>query len=650
MSLPRSISFETDPRGGILQEWTCHGYLTALRALDLEIVSPERRFFAAAPADAGATTGGEISITCVEPVAERRSAWPSERSDADYAICILPHGRIPEHILASGILSRFDEVWVASAPLAAALACRLRIPVVQLLPVVNAGGYITSLRGSRTGEGRFTVAATLDLLELERNERPIAVLEAFKRAFERDDQAAMIIRCDGGEGCREGLERLRLEIGSYPVTVEAEPRGTEGALRLLSSADAYLSLGQLDETSIEIAHAMALGLPVVATGSPGNMEYMSPWNSFPVHVENGMTELSVHGSPLLLMPWEPSVEHAGRLLRYLYENREDAIVRGERARHDITTRHSVAAASTAIARRLETIAGIISSPKQPRAPLVPDAPVTRSADDLAERLQELETRMQEMAARDEELRRMLGDLRREPPAPARNPPTQRAEPVPPSRPFVPPPPVEQPRQQSTPQPPQNGAPPRETAPPAERQRDIPMPSRASEKPPADLPPIEPAPYEPDPLSAPPATAGQIDAATMVREARRAALSVTPFNSTLIVLSGGVDEYLQMEGRTAWHFPQTADGHYSDRLPDTATRAVNALEALRARGAHYLLIPASAFWWLSLFPGLDEHLEKNYRRIWEDGICIVYQLSDPTAAAPSGPEPSGKKWKIFNRRG
>ena len=137
---------------------------------------------------------------------------------------------------------------------------------------------------------------------------------------------------------------------------------------------------------------------------------------------------------------------------------------------------------------------------------------------------------------------------------------------------------------------------------------------------------------------------------MIREVRKAVLSVTPFNSVVIVVSGGENEYLQIEGRTAWHFPQQADGRHSGLLPDSASRAINALEALRTRGAHYVVFPASAFWWLSLFSNLEEHLERTGRRIWGDEQCIIYELADPAAATtPEASTPDQKKWgKLFKR--
>jgi hypothetical protein len=656
MTLPTHISFETDPRGGILQEWICQGYLTALRALDLEIVSPERRFLAAPPADADDGSEPRITITCVDPVAERRSAWSGERKEGEYVINILPHGRIPEHAVTSGIFSRFDELWVSSASLAAALSIRLPIPVIQILPVISAGGYVAGLRKNRAADDRFVIATALDLGELERSDRPITILEAFKRAFERNDEATMVVRCDGGEACRDGLERLRLEIGSYPITVETDPRGTEGALKMIAAADAYLSLDRLDESTIEIAHAMAVGLPVVATGSPANMAFMSPWNSFPVHAEQISPELALAGSPMLQAEWEPSIEHASRLLRYLYETREDRIARGERARHDISALHAVGIASAAIGRRLETIMAMIVSSRRRSQKQTGIAPTQQSMHDpVTERLGDLESRMADLAAREEELRQLLGDLRSQGispqrgyvPPPKSEPRTEaRPEPRPEERPAATP-------RATPPTPQQNGMPPAEPDQPKKHQADLPAPFRAAEPPPSHVPTSQPA-AEPEPLESErpelSAIGGQTETSMVVRESRKALMSVTPFNSTVIVVSGGNDDYLQLEGRTGWHFPQTADGRHSELLPDNATRAINALEALKNKGAHYLLFPSTSFWWLSLFPALGGHLDKNYRRIWGDEQCIIYEIADPGASAAAAPEqPTEKGWKMFKRR-
>ena len=61
-------------------------------------------------------------------------------------------------------------------------------------------------------------------------------------------------------------------------------------------------------------------------------------------------------------------------------------------------------------------------------------------------------------------------------------------------------------------------------------------------------------------------------------------------------------------RRGLHFPQTNDGVYAGYHPRDAAAAVRHLEELRRKGAEYLVLPATAFWWLEHYVGLNRHLD------------------------------------------
>ena len=64
----------------------------------------------------------------------------------------------------------------------------------------------------------------------------------------------------------------------------------------------------------------------------------------------------------------------------------------------------------------------------------------------------------------------------------------------------------------------------------------------------------------------------------------------PEDATVLVISRGDDEALELGGRRAWHFPQEADGTYAGSYPQDSDEAVAHLEELRDKGAQYLLVP------------------------------------------------------------
>jgi GT2 family glycosyltransferase len=109
----------------------------------------------------------------------------------------------------------------------------------------------------------------------------------------------------------------------------------------------------------------------------------------------------------------------------------------------------------------------------------------------------------------------------------------------------------------------------------------------------------------------------------LREIARAEL---PSGATVVVISKGDDELLDLGVRDAWHFPQDEHGGYAGHYPDSSATAIAQLEALRGRGAEYLLVPATASWWLDRYPEFGNHVRDNYALVVDDSeVCSIFSL-------------------------
>ncbi len=117
-----------------------------------------------------------------------------------------------------------------------------------------------------------------------------------------------------------------------------------------------------------------------------------------------------------------------------------------------------------------------------------------------------------------------------------------------------------------------------------------------------------------------------DPASSVLRIRAFARSTTPEGSTVLVVSRGDPDLVQLRGRQGWHFPQTSDGVYAGHHPATGDEAVDHLDELRKRGAEYLLIPCTAFWWLEHYEELRAHLATHSRLVaYEQDTCLIFAL-------------------------
>jgi GT2 family glycosyltransferase len=101
----------------------------------------------------------------------------------------------------------------------------------------------------------------------------------------------------------------------------------------------------------------------------------------------------------------------------------------------------------------------------------------------------------------------------------------------------------------------------------------------------------------------------------------------PKDATVLVVSRGDDEALELGGREAWHFPQEADGTYAGSYPQDSDEAVAHLEDLHGKGAQYLLVPSTSAWWLEHYEGFARHLRDRCRALAAREECALFALDD-----------------------
>jgi hypothetical protein len=105
----------------------------------------------------------------------------------------------------------------------------------------------------------------------------------------------------------------------------------------------------------------------------------------------------------------------------------------------------------------------------------------------------------------------------------------------------------------------------------------------------------------------------------------------PPRANVLVVSKGDHRLLELGGRSAGHFPQEPDGSYPGYHPADSAAAIGLLEELHRSGAEYLLLPATAAWWLRHYGELAGHLESRYRQIAnEPDTCVIFSLQEGAA--------------------
>jgi glycosyltransferase involved in cell wall biosynthesis len=245
----------------------------------------------------------------------------------------------------------FDEIWVGSAYMAEAVSRRSPIPVVSMPYVVDVPAHPDADK-ARFGLPieSFVFLFSFDYLSIFERKNPLAVVEAFKRAFPDAPSARLVLKSINGETDPANRQRLRAAAADDPRIVLLEGYLSKAEKTcLLASCDCYVSLHRAEGFGLGLAEAMALGKPVMATAWSGNLEFMTPANSFLVGYEPAPLARDL-GPYKQGQVWaEPDVAHAAELMREVVARPELAQSRARRAAADLRARHS----PEALARRVE---------------------------------------------------------------------------------------------------------------------------------------------------------------------------------------------------------------------------------------------------------------------------------------------------------
>lgn len=290
-----------------------------------------------------------------------------------------------------------DEIWAGSEYVAQTLRQRSPVPVVAMPLPIDVPETVPEIDEREFGlEDRFTFLFAFDFLSVFERKNPLAVIDAFNRAFPDQGESQLVLKTTNASRFPKEAERLRRAVEQRSDIVWMDEYLTrERQQALLYACDCYVSLHRSEGFGLTMAEAMAAGKPVVATGYSGNLDFMTDETSILVpytlhEVGHGYDPYPPDAS------WaDPDIEAAATQLRRLHDDRALARDLGERARRHVTQNHTAEVRGRQARERLESV---LSSPSSMRRyqtyaesppETVLDAPV---AGDLAHRIQALSLR------------------------------------------------------------------------------------------------------------------------------------------------------------------------------------------------------------------------------------------------------------------
>jgi glycosyltransferase involved in cell wall biosynthesis len=260
----------------------------------------------------------------------------------------------------------YQEIWVPSTFVQRAVAARARVPVICMPHCVQFASPPQSRR-SHFGlpENRPLVLCMFDTGSYSERKNPLAAIRAVKQAAAGGPDPLLVIKVGRPEYEDGLLDELHREVQHLDCRIIEGWLERDETLDLIATCDMFVSLHRSEGFGLILAEAMALGKPVVATAYSGNMDFMTPTNSFPVGYELATLPCDVGPYPAGSRWAEPDVEHAARLIRSVLNDPAHTCEVGRRAAADIAAMLSAEAISRRILERLERLgfaAGLVAEP------------------------------------------------------------------------------------------------------------------------------------------------------------------------------------------------------------------------------------------------------------------------------------------------
>lgn len=256
-------------------------------------------------------------------------------------------------------LADIDEIWAPSQFVAEAFASIFSGPIILIPPAITVEAPSSKTRADfGLVPDRFYFLFTFDYYSYASRKNPLAVLDAFRKAFANDDDAGLIVKSIGEPGRAPALHRaVKAAADADPrITLIEQTLSRADIIALTALSDCYVSLHRSEGFGLGMAEAMALGTSVIGTDYSGNRDFLSAGTGYPV----AYTLRPVAPSEY---PWsegqhwaEPDEGAAIAAMRAVRQGRTEAERRAQAAAKLMRERFGLAAVGAAAARRIEELA------------------------------------------------------------------------------------------------------------------------------------------------------------------------------------------------------------------------------------------------------------------------------------------------------
>lgn len=252
-----------------------------------------------------------------------------------------------------GALDAVDEVWAGSDFARDAIAAKTDKPVhTVVLPIPVRSGHPPHTRAEVGLPEGFVFGYTLDANSTLARKNPDGLIRAFCRAFRPGEGPLLVVKMINSAPGRGRDALTAMAAGRPDVLLVEGYLSPELSVSWTGLVDCYVSLHRSEGFGLTLAEAMSWGVPVIATGYSGNLDFMSPDNSHLVRWTPGSVPSGAEPYPPGARWAEPDIDDAARAMRTVWEHPDQARRVGMAGQESIRATHGLQAAAERVGQLL----------------------------------------------------------------------------------------------------------------------------------------------------------------------------------------------------------------------------------------------------------------------------------------------------------
>jgi glycosyltransferase involved in cell wall biosynthesis/MoaA/NifB/PqqE/SkfB family radical SAM enzyme/GT2 family glycosyltransferase len=187
------------------------------------------------------------------------------------------------------------------------------------------------------------------------------LLEAYTKAFSNSDGVCLVIKDIGaesfykGKGASDQITAFKERRDSPEIIYYSENLKCSQIAGLYTACNCLVHSYRGEGFGLPVAEAMACGLPVVVTKGGACDDFCSTENAY--LIASSRRPIQLEGFQLVNQGWvlEPDKDELVRMLRYIYENANEAAAKGRTAARDIRNKVSWKVSADAIVERVSAL-------------------------------------------------------------------------------------------------------------------------------------------------------------------------------------------------------------------------------------------------------------------------------------------------------